>query len=116
VVLKDFNMTNWPTKKLGEAKIVKVELEVKAETKPSIKLEVKRGEKSWNYFPIMYAILLAVILTIISVLNIQWFYKIILIVLSAIILFWLCFFNNWFRNKTVGLMTKSQEKVEKYGP
>lgn len=95
-------------------KVYNKEFFVKEKPKVGISMEVKRGEKSWNYFPIIYAILLAVILTIISVLNIQWFLKIILIILSAIILFWLCFFNNWFRNKIVGIMSKSQGKIEKY--
>lgn len=80
----------------------------------SVELRIKRGEKSWNYFQITYAVLLVVILAIISVLNIQWIFKMILIVCFAVILFRLCFFNNWVRNKIVGTMTKSQEKIEEY--
>lgn len=79
-----------------------------------VEIKIKRGEQSWNYFQITFFIVLTVILAIISFLNIKVLYKIILTILSVIILFRLCFFNNWLRNKIVGLMIKSKEKVEEY--
>lgn len=79
-----------------------------------VEIKIKRGEQSWNYFQITFFILLTVILGIISFLNIKVLYKIILTILSVIILVRLCFFNNWVRNKIVGLMIKSKEKVEEY--
>lgn len=82
--------------------------------KATLEMEVKRGEKSWAFFPIVYNILLTLSVGIVSVFEICWFYKISVMILVAILLFWLCFFNKWFRNKIVGLMSKSQEKIEKY--
>lgn len=80
----------------------------------SIELNLKRGDKSWNYFQIAYGFLLAISLSIIAVLDIKSIYKVILILVLAVFLFWLCFYNDWFRNKIVGIFTKSQEKVERH--
>lgn len=79
-----------------------------------LEVKIKRGEKSWNYFVISYAILLTLVIAIVSVLEIRWFHKVPLILIGMLFLFRLCFFNNWFRNKIVGIMSKSQEKIEKY--
>lgn len=80
----------------------------------TLEMKVKRGETSWNYFNIAFGILLAIVLAIISVLNISPPWKALMIIVSAIILFYFCFFNTWFRNKIVGVMNKSKEKIEKY--
>ena len=74
--------------------------------------QIKRGEKSWSYFVITYTVLLTLATGVISAIEVEWLYKIVLILVSAIFLFRLCFFNGWFRNKIVGIMSKSQEKVE----
>ncbi len=80
----------------------------------SIEKNVKRGDKSWNYFSIAYGILLAISSSIISVLDLRSIYKAILIMVLAVSLFWLCFYNDWFRNKIVGIFSKSQEKIERH--
>jgi len=80
----------------------------------SLEVKVKRGEKSWNYFVIAYSALLAIVLTSISIVDISWEYKVLGIIFLALILFYLCFFNDWFRNKIVGIMSKSQEKNENH--
>lgn len=77
-------------------------------------LKIKRGEKSWSFFPIIYNILLTITIAIIVIPPIAWFYKIPLIILSAYLLFKLAFFNDWFRNKAIGLMSKSQQHIEEY--
>jgi 4-hydroxybenzoate polyprenyltransferase len=80
----------------------------------SSEIKIKRGDISWGYFVITYTVLLAVILAIISVLNINWFFKIIFIILTVIFLFWLCFRNDWFRNTIVGFITRLKSKEEVY--
>lgn len=77
-------------------------------------MELKRGEISWVYFPIAYNILLTISVGLLSVLEIQWFYKFILIIIASIVLFRLCFFNSWFRNKIVEIFTKSKDFIEKF--
>ena len=78
-------------------------------------MDLKRGEISWAYFPIAYTILITISIGLISVLEIQWFCKFILIIITSIILFKLCFYNSWFRNKIVGVFSKSKEVVEEHG-
>jgi hypothetical protein len=76
-------------------------------------LQVKRGEKSWAFFPLVYNILLTLIVGLIALIDpFSWKLKITLILILALITFFLCFFNGWFRNLIVGLMSRSQELVE----
>lgn len=77
-----------------------------------IGFKIKRGETSWAYFPLAYSILLTISIGIISVLEICYIYKILLIIIDAVILFRLCFLNGWFRNKIVGLFSKAKEFEE----
>lgn len=78
----------------------------------SIEIKVKRGELSWAYFPIAYGILLTISIGMITVLNACYIWKILLIVADSYILFKLCFFSGWFRNKIVGIFSKSKEFEE----
>lgn len=74
----------------------------------SIEMKVTRGELSWAYFPIAYGLLLTFSIGIISVLDIGYVYRVLLMIISALVLFQLCFFNGWFRNKIVGIFSKSK--------
>lgn len=80
----------------------------------NISTEIKRGEISWAYFPIAYGILLTISIGIIQLIEtLEWYYRIILILVVAVIIFRLCFFSAVFRNKIVGLFSKSKEFIEK---
>ena len=75
---------------------------------------VKRGEISWAYFTIAYTIILTLIVGIISLLDIiNWILRVGIIIGLAILFFYLCFFNDRFRNKIVGFFSKSKEHIEK---
>jgi c-di-AMP phosphodiesterase-like protein len=83
----------------------------------SLEMKLKRGEKSWAFFPLAYSILLTISTSIISVLpdfTCSWLVKITLIFFVSIFFYKLCFYNDWFRNKIVGIFSKSQEKIETY--
>jgi glucan phosphoethanolaminetransferase (alkaline phosphatase superfamily) len=83
--------------------------------KNEVLLQLTRGESSWAYFPIAYNIFLTLTVGIISVLPVcilEWQLKILLILLFAILYFYLSFYNDWFRNKVVGVFMKSAEHVE----
>lgn len=80
-------------------------------------MKLKRGEKSWAFFPLAYNILLTISTSIVSVLPndiCSWIVKIILILFVSIFFYRLCFMNDWFRNKIVGIFSKSQDKIETF--
>lgn len=80
----------------------------------SLNIKVKRGSQSFNYFVITFGILSSLVFAIISVVDIYWQVKVLLITISIAFCFYLSFLNNWFRNKIVGIMSKIQEKVENH--
>ena len=73
---------------------------------------VKRSDKSWNYFYLAYGILSIVITQIISISECGKGYKVLITVIDLGILMYLSFFNNWFRNKTIGFIVASKMKEE----
>ena len=77
----------------------------------NISLEIKRGEISWAYFLLAYNILLTIAVGIISFADD--ICKILTLIVASSGLFYLCFFGPSFRNKIVGLFSKSKEFVEK---
>ena len=79
----------------------------------SLKKRIKRGEASWSFFWTVYAILLAITLTVIGVIPFTWYWKLCAIVLSPLLLGWLCFSNARFQNKIIGLKVKLQNKWRK---
>lgn len=76
-------------------------------------LTVKRGEKSWSYFNLAYGIASVVLLQVINVSEALKGYKTIISLANLFMLFYLAFFNSWFRNKVIGFIIKSQEKGER---
>lgn len=58
-------------------------------------------------------ILLAIAFGVITLLDIRSTYQILLTLLAAAMLYWLCFFNDYFRNKIVGVMSKAELHKEK---
>lgn len=79
----------------------------------SVVLSVKRGEKTWNYFNLAYGIASVVLMQVINVSEALKGYKTIISLANLLILFYLAFFNSWFRNKIIGIIIKSQEKKER---
>jgi len=86
---------------------------IKSEVSASV--GVKRGNISWAYFPIAYGILLTLSVGIIQLIEIiNWYFRIILIIIVSSIFFYLCFFNGRFRNSIVKIFTSSKEFIEKF--
>ena len=93
--------------------LYKEELATSAKFTASAKSSIKRGDISWAYFPIAYGIILTIIVGIIQLLEIMsWYWRILLIVALGVLFFYLCFFNDFFRNKIVWLFSKSKEHKE----
>ena len=80
----------------------------------NVNLEVKRGELSLTHFSLAYTVLLAISIGLIAVIETISLNKIILIVLMSYILYRCCFLKNWYRNKIVGIFSKSKEHIEKH--
>lgn len=75
-------------------------------------VEVKRGEKSWGYFHTVYGFLSIIFLEIINTTDAYKGYKTLITILDLSALLYLCFFSSWFRNKIVGVASKSKELIE----
>ena len=74
--------------------------------------DVKRSEKSWNYFYLAYGILSVIVTQIISISEFGKGYKVLITVIDLGGLLYLAFFNSWFRNKTIEFIVASQRKEE----
>lgn len=80
----------------------------------SLEIKVKRGEESWNYFVLIFGIISALLISVVSLVELYRITKIILVTVVIVLSFYCCFINNWYRNKIVGIMTKLKDKPEKY--
>jgi hypothetical protein len=82
-------------------------------TKGSFSCSVKRGEKSWNYFHLAYALLVVVFVETINTTEAWKGYKTVVTVADLTLLLYLCFFNAWCRNKIIGVISASQQMEER---
>jgi len=87
---------------------------ITVKSKVSMSGYVQRGETSLSYFLIVYSILLTIFISCISVIEINSTIKIFFIILSGVLLFWLCFFNVRFRNFIVTMFGRIKEFKEKF--
>ena len=78
-----------------------------------IEVEVKRGAESWGYFQTVYGFLSIIFLEIINTTDAYKGYKTFITIIDLSALLYFCFFSSWFRNKIVGIVTKSKELTEK---
>lgn len=74
---------------------------------------VVRGEKSWPNFHIMYGVVSVLFVQVISTADALKGFKTIVTIADLLALFYLCFFNSWFRNKIMDTIVASQTKVER---
>ena len=75
-------------------------------------LSVKRGEKSWNYFHLAYALLVVVFVAAINTTEAWKGYKTLVTIVDLALLLYLCFFNGWCRNKILDVISASQQMEE----
>ncbi len=81
--------------------------------KKEIEAVITRGEESWNKFYLAFGIVSVVLMQVINSVEALKGYKTIISIANLAMLVYLAFFNSWFRNKTIGLITKSQQKKER---
>ena len=73
---------------------------------------VKRGKESWANFHLMYGLLAVVFVEVNTTTEVFKGFKTIITLVDLSVLFYLCFFNGWFRNKTIGIISASQNMEE----
>lgn len=90
-------------------------------------LIIRRGDRSQNYLFVGFSLLLTLLYAIIAnipdaclsqfipihFLKYFWLIKSIIYFIIFIVLFWLCFLNNWFRNKIISVLNAAATKEEK---
>jgi len=79
----------------------------------SLDKRIKRGKESWDFIYLVFAILLAIVTFIISILPISWQFKVIIFFITFVTLILLCLFNAWFQNKLIGLKIKFENSWKK---
>lgn len=76
----------------------------------TVEKRVKRGKESWNFFWLIFGVLLATVIFIISIFPLEWFFKILAFIVVFIVLIWICLINSWWQNKLVGLKIWMEDK------
>lgn len=74
---------------------------------------VKRGQESWNFFYMVFAVLLGISSFIVSILSFEWYYKMIILLPLFWFSFWACLKNAWCQNKLIGLKIFLENKWNK---
>lgn len=82
--------------------------------KTGVHATVTRGKESWKNFYLAFGIVSVVLMQIINSSEALKGFKTIISIVNLAMLAYLAFFNGWFRNKTLGLIAKSQQKEEKH--
>jgi len=74
-----------------------------------LEIKVKRGRENWSFIYTIFAILLAVVIFVVSVLEIGRVAKIIVGFFVVIFVTYLCLWNATFQNKLIGLKIRLEE-------
>jgi hypothetical protein len=80
----------------------------------NLKLSVERGKESWGNFTLAFGIASIVLMQIINSADALYGYKTFISIGNLLMLIYLIFFNGWFRNKVIGLIIRSKNKIEKH--
>jgi len=73
---------------------------------------VERGPESWSYFYLAYGALALILLELINTTEAFHGHKTLITIVDLGALVYLCFFNGWFRNKIVFVVSASKQKME----
>lgn len=76
------------------------------------KISVKRGNESITNLYIAYGIASVIFIQIINICSVYNNHKVFISVINISILFYLCYFNSWFRNKIMNFFSLIKNKVE----
>src|SRR5204863_1213889 len=73
---------------------------------------VRRGSESWALFPVMFALIALIVVNVNNTTEAWKGFKTIVTVADLAAAYYLCYFNSWFRNETVGLFVRSNSLEE----
>ena len=77
-----------------------------------VEATVIRGDPSWNSLQLTYGIASVLIIQLISVSESFKGFKVAISIVDLSALFYLFFYNGWFRNKVIGIVSKSKTMDE----
>ena len=79
-------------------------------------MKVIRTEKSQQKLIIAFMILASIVILIFNIIDLDILtgYKLIIVIINLILLFWLTNYSSWFRNKIIGFFNKLQNVEEKH--
>lgn len=80
----------------------------------NLKISIERGKENWRNFTLAFGIASIVLMQIINSADALHGYKTIISITNLFMLIYLVFLNGWFRNKVIGLIIRSQKKIEKF--
>ncbi len=75
-------------------------------------LQVRRGEESWAQFSLMHGLLSVLVIQVDASAAALKDHKAFFMLANLISLFYLCYFNTWFRNKTLNLIYRSKARID----
>lgn len=81
--------------------------------KGSIEKKIKRGRESWNFFWLVFAILLTITTFIISILPLAWVSRMLIFVTALVVISWICLISPKWQNKLIGLKMWLEETWRK---
>lgn len=83
--------------------------------KTGINATVKRGQESWNLlFNLAFGLASVILIFIIDSTEAMVGYKTLISIVNLAMLLYLALFNGWFRNKIIGIISKSQQMEERF--
>lgn len=74
---------------------------------------IKLGETSFSYLLFAFTVLLTILQTI-SVIPIAWYCKVIFMIFGSTVLFYLCLFNDRFRNRIISILSSARSHEQKF--
>ncbi len=80
--------------------------------KGTLESTIRRCKESWTYFNLCFGISSVVLMQIINSSKALIGYKTIISIVNLTMLFYLSYFNSWFRNNTINIIFKSINKPE----
>ncbi len=81
---------------------------------PGVPHSIQRGEKSWNRFVIAFFVAFGLASVVVSTAEISGTLMGVLHIANGVVVFYLCFFDSWFRNKIIGFFGRSANMKERF--
>lgn len=71
--------------------------------KDVLEKKIKRGKESWTFIYFAFGIFVAFSTFLLSIIPVDWTYKVVAFLAASLLLIYLCLCSAWFQNKLIGL-------------